>query len=62
MNQFDPRYMQLLVSKLENINQGNQSVISVAKELNVSRQTVHKHLLRYRRFGEDGIRHIQTRK
>lgn len=62
MNQFDPRYMQLLVSKLKNINQGNQSVISVAKELNVSRQTVHKHLLRYRRFGEDGIRRIQTRK
>lgn len=62
MNQFDPRYMQLLVSKLENINQGNQSVVSVAKELDVSRQTVHKHLLRYRRFGEDGIRRVQTKK
>ena len=49
MNQFDPRYMQLLVLKLENIQQGKQSVVSVAKELNVSRQTVHKHLLRYRR-------------
>ena len=32
MNQFDPRYMQLLVSKLENINQGNQTVVSAAKE------------------------------
>lgn len=62
MNQFDPRYMQLLVSKLENINKGNQRVVSVAKELNVTRQTVHKHLLRYRRFGEDGIRRIQSRK
>ena len=62
MNQFDPRYMQLLVSKLENINQRQQSVISVARELGVSRQTVHKHLLRYRRFGEDGIRQRQTRK
>ena len=62
MNQFDPRYMQLLVSKLENINQGNQTVVSVAKDLNVSRQTVHKHLLRYRRFGEDGIRRIQSSK
>lgn len=62
MNQFDPRYMQLLVSKLENINQGNQSVVSVAKELNISRQTVHKHLLRYRRFGEDAIRRIQAKK
>ena len=48
MNQFNPRYMQLLVSKLEKINQGNQSVVSVAKELDVSRQTAHKHLLRYR--------------
>ena len=62
MNQFDPRYMQLLVSKLENIISKNQTIVSVAKELNVSRQTIHKHLLRYRRFGEDGIRHIQTRK
>lgn len=62
MNQFDPRYMQLLVSKLEKINQGQQSVVSVAKELGVSRQTIHKHLLRYRRFGEDGIRKIQSRK
>jgi len=62
MNQFDPRYMQLLVSKLENINSDKQTVISVAKELNVSRQTIHKHLLRYRRFGEDGIRRIQAKK
>jgi len=62
MNQFDPRYMQLLVSKLENIISKNQTIVSVAKELNVSRQTIHKHLLRYRRFGEDGIRRIQTRK
>jgi len=62
MNQFDPRYMQLLVSKLENIISKKQTIISVAKELQVSRQTIHKHLLRYRRFGEDGIRRIQTRK
>jgi len=60
MNQFDPRYMQLLVSKLENINHDKQSVVSVAKELDVSRQTVHKHLLRYRRFGEDGIKRTQS--
>ena len=62
MNQFDPRYMQLLVSKLENINSNKQSVVSVAKELSVSRQTIHKHLLRYRRFGEDGIRRAQTKR
>lgn len=62
MNQFDPRYMQLLISKLEKITQNTQSVVSVAKELSVSRQTVHKYLLRYRRFGEDGIRYIQTKR
>ncbi len=62
MNQFDPRYMQLLISKLKNINLGRQTVVSVAQELSVSIQTIHKHLLRYKRFGEDGIRRIQTRK
>jgi len=60
MNQFDPRYMQLLVSKLERITKKEQTVVSVAQELSVSRQTVHKHLLRYKRFGEDGIRRAQT--
>ena len=62
MNRFDPRYMQLLVSKLENIINKKQTVVSVACELHVSRQTIHKHLLRYRRYGEDGIRRIQSRK
>jgi transposase InsO family protein len=62
MNQFDPRYMQLLISKLENIIKKRQNVISAAQELNISRQTVHKHLLRYKRFSEDGIRRIQFRK
>jgi transposase InsO family protein len=28
--------------------------------MSVSRQTIHKHLTRYRRFGEDGIRRAQT--
>lgn len=60
MNQFDPRYMQLLISKLESIVEKKKSVVSVAHELNVSRQTIHKHLARYRRFGEDGIRRVQV--
>jgi len=38
-----------------------QSVVSVALEMNLSRQTIHKHLARYRRFGEDGIRKAQTK-
>jgi transposase InsO family protein len=60
MNQFDPRYMQLLVSKLDNIIKKKQNVISVAREMGLSRQTIHKHLARYKRFGEDGIRQAQT--
>ncbi|MFH1254941.1 MAG: leucine zipper domain-containing protein, partial [bacterium] len=62
MNYFDPRYKQLLVSKLENIIKKKQTVLSVAGEMSVSRQTIHKHLLRYRRFGEDGIAQAQFRK
>ncbi len=62
MNYFDPRYMQLLISKLDLIIKKERTVISVASEMNISRQTVHKHLLRYKRFGEDGIIEIQTRK
>ena len=62
MNQFDPRYMQLLVSKLENIIKKKQIVVSVAKEMSVSRQTIHKHLARYRRFGEDGITRAQAKR
>jgi transposase InsO family protein len=54
--------MQLLVSKLENIVINRQTVVSVAQELNLTRQTVHKHLARYRRFGEDGIRQAQSKR
>lgn len=62
MNQFDPKYMQLLVFKLENIIKKRQTAVSVAEELNVSRQTIHKHLARYKRFGEDGIKQIQSKR
>ena len=62
MNQFDPRYMQLLVFKLESIIKKKQTIVSTARELNVSRQTIHKHLARYRRFGENGIKQAQTKK
>ena len=62
MNYFDPRYMQLSVSKLDLIIKKRQTVISVAREMSVSRQTIHKHLIRYRRFGEDGIRQAQVKR
>lgn len=60
MNQFDPRYMQLLISKLNKIINKEQTVISIAKDLNISRQTIHKYLARYKRFGEDGLIKPQT--
>jgi putative transposase len=55
MNTFDVRYMQLKLTKLNEIIAGNASVMSVARELDVTRKTVHVWLLRYRRFGEDGL-------
>lgn len=62
MNTFDPRYMQLQLSKLENIINKRQTVVSVARELSVSRQSVHKWLLRYRRFGPSGIIRNKSRR
>lgn len=62
MNYFDPRYMQLLISKLEKIVRKEQSVVFVAHEMSLSRQTIHKHLIRYKRFGEDGIRQAQGKR
>jgi transposase InsO family protein len=55
MNAYEPKYMQLQLQKLENIIHKKQTVTSVAKEMFVSRQTVHKWLVRYKRFGADGI-------
>jgi hypothetical protein len=36
MNQFDPKYMQLLIFKLENVIKKRQTVVSVARDMNVS--------------------------
>ena len=55
MNTFDTRYMTLQIEKLEMIVKKQQSVSSVALELNVSRQTIHTWLNRYKRFGVDGL-------
>ena len=62
MNYFDPRYMQLLISKLDLIVKKEKTVILVAREMNVSRQTIHKYLLRYKRFGEDGVIRVQSKR
>ena len=55
MNAFDPRYMLLQEEKLQNIIAKKATVKQVAKELSVSRQTIHKWLSRYKRFGADGL-------
>lgn len=55
MNYYDPRYMLLQENKLKQIIDKQKTVIRVSRELSVSRQTVHKWLLRYKRFGIDGL-------
>lgn len=55
MNYYDPRYMILQEDKLKQIIQRKKTVIQVAVELNVSRQTIHKWLARYKRYGIQGL-------
>ena len=55
MNAFDPRYMLLQEEKLKNIISKEATVKQVAGELSVSRQTIHKWLSRYKRFGTEGL-------
>jgi transposase len=55
MNSYDLQYMALKVKKLNSIVKKETTVVSVAKDLAVSRQTIHKWLSRYKRFGLDGL-------
>ncbi len=55
MNTYDSQYMQLKENKLKQIINKEKTVVVVAKELAVSRQSVHKWLSRYKRFGIDGL-------
>lgn len=55
MNPYDSRYMLLQEEKLKRILTKQATVEQVAQELSVSRQTIHKWLSRYRRFGTDGL-------
>ncbi len=55
MNNFDPRYLMLQEEKLKQIINKERQVTDVARELNVSRQTIHKWLSRYKRFGIEGL-------
>lgn len=56
MNKYDNRYLMLQEEKLTQIIKKQKKVIAVAEDLNVSRQTIHKWLNRYKRFGADGLR------
>lgn len=56
MNKYDNRYLMLQEEKLIQIIEKQKKVTTVAREFNVSRQTIHKWLSRYRRFGVDGLR------
>ena len=55
MNYYDPRYMLLQEDKLKQVINKQTTVVNVSKELGVSRQTIHKWLARYKRFGTDGL-------
>jgi len=55
MNKYDSRYMQLQQEKLECILFKRQTIVSVARDLSVSRQTIHKWLSRYKRYGTEGL-------
>src|SRR6266511_1216240 len=55
MNKYDSRYLMLQEEKLKLIIAKKKTVIEVASDFGVSRQTIHKWLLRYKRFGIDGL-------
>lgn len=55
MNKYDNRYLMLQEEKLTQIINKQQKVTQIAQEFNVSRQTIHQWLNRYKRFGIDGL-------
>lgn len=55
MNSYDNRYLMLQEEKLTQIIKKHEKITEVALEFNVSRQTIHKWLNRYRRFGICGL-------
>ena len=55
MNKYDNRYLMLQEEKLIQIINKQSKVTAIAEEFNVSRQTIHKWLSRYKRFGLAGL-------
>ena len=60
MNRYAVEYLQLREKKLQEIINKSKTVVEVAKELDVSRQSVHIWLIRYKRFGIDGLLRKRT--
>lgn len=61
MNRYAVEYLQLREKKLQEIINKSKTVVGVAQELNVSRQSVHIWLIRYKRFGIDGLLRARTK-
>jgi len=55
MNRYAVEYLHLRETKLQEIIGKRKTVTEAAKELDVSRQIVHRWLIRYKRFGGDGL-------
>lgn len=55
MNKYDTRYLMLQEEKLTQIIKKQKRITEVSQEFNVSRQTIHKWLNRYKRFGVSGL-------
>lgn len=55
MNPYDINYIKLKETKLINIINKEKTVTQVAEELAVTRKTIHIWLIRYKRFGIDGL-------
>lgn len=61
MNRYAVEYLQLREKKLQEIINKSKTIVEVAKELSVSRQIVHIWLIRYKRFGIDGLLRVRTK-
>ena len=48
-------FLKLKESKIIEVLQKTKTILAVSKELGVSRQSVHKWIIRYKRFGIDGL-------
>lgn len=61
MNKYDTKYLMLQEERLKQIIKKQRKITDIAQELNVTRQTIHKWLNRYKRFGIDGLLPIKRK-